>query len=127
MGWRLRHEWTIGARVNGAQLATCVHCGTLRAADDRGVRFFRRVQDEAERVRALEPPCLAPRETRRPLPTEQQQAFAFLEGIRKAKHRHIPATPEQVASALASIVVCRICAQDVRAGERCEACGAPLG
>lgn len=30
MTFQLRHEWTIGAEVNGAQLATCDNCQTLR-------------------------------------------------------------------------------------------------
>lgn len=127
MSWRLRHEWRDGATVNGARLATCVHCGTLRAVDERGARFIRRVQNEDERVRTDEPPCLAPREAHKTIPTAQQQAFAFLEGIRTAKHRHIPASAAQVAEALASIVTCRVCEAEVRTDERCQACGAPLG
>lgn len=60
MTFRLRHEWTIGALVNGTQLATCQHCGTLRAENETGRSFIRRARLESERVRDVEPPCVSP-------------------------------------------------------------------
>lgn len=87
MTFRLRHEWTSGARVNGADLATCPHCATLRVtlmvaggADE--VHFIRRISDAPKlegqecarvdymkpdtdpdaRVTRIEPRCLSPAE-----------------------------------------------------------------
>jgi len=125
--FRLRHEWHRGARVNGAQLWTCEHCGTLRADDvgaaAGGTVYLRRVEDEAERVRTKEPPCLAP--TRRPVPKseQQQQAFAFLEAMRAGVARHVPVTAAQRAEAFADEVTCERCGIEQRAALRCASCG----
>lgn len=123
MTFHVAHDWRNGARVNGAQLATCAHCGVLRATVGAQSTYFRRVEDEAERVRTLEPPCLAP--TRRPVPRTdaQQQAFAFLESMRAGKVRHIPATEEQRAEAFADEVACERCGIEQRAALRCASCG----
>ena len=42
MTFQLRHEWTIGAEVNGAQLATCDNCQTLRVTLERSAPLSRR-------------------------------------------------------------------------------------
>lgn len=121
--WRLRHDWHDGATVNGARLATCRACGALRATTDAGSIFVRRVEDEAERVRTSEPPCIAPR--RRPVgkSEQQQQAFAFLEAMRAGVVRHVPSTPEQLAAAFADEVTCERCGGEQRRSLRCALCG----
>ena len=59
-----RHEWTEGARLpTGIDLATCGLCGTLRATgvgEPSSLYFFRRREEEDERVRKVEPACVAP-------------------------------------------------------------------
>ncbi len=71
MTFRLRHDWTVGARVPGrdpdtdriteTRLATCAHCGTLRSESAGGATLFvRRAAEESERVRRDEPPFVAP-------------------------------------------------------------------
>ena len=120
--WRLHHDWHQGARINGAQLATCRACGALRATSEAGTVYVRRVEDEAERVRTLEPPCIAP--TRRQLGKSeaQQQAFAFLEAMRAGVMRHVPATAEQRAAEFAGEVRCERCGLEQRASLRCAGC-----
>lgn len=60
MTFRLRHEWTEGALLPGAALATCSYCETLRVTEGSGVTFIRRKLLDEERVSAVEPPCVAP-------------------------------------------------------------------
>lgn len=110
--------------MNGAQLATCRACGTLRAtAEDGRATFLRRVEDEAERVRTLEPPCIAPTRRQVQRSDEQQQAFAFLEAMRARVARHVPASREQLAATFADEVACERCGVEQRAAHRCASCG----
>lgn len=71
MTFRLRHEWTEGARFPALpgraamKLSTCSHCETLRVqhGDDEheaGRVFIRRKLKEDERVTPIEPPCISP-------------------------------------------------------------------
>ncbi len=73
MSWRLHHEWTRGAVVNGAQLEVCEHCATLRVTRPgelsfvNGVRVLRmvvhhirRLAEPEDRIRAEAPPCVSP-------------------------------------------------------------------
>lgn len=64
MTFFVAHEWCEGAHVNGARLATCKQCGTLRVTlrSDSGETsyYIRRIADEDERVRQVSPPCVAP-------------------------------------------------------------------
>lgn len=121
--WRLHHDWHDGARINGARLATCRACGTLRATSDAGAVYVRRVEDETERVRTIEPPCVAPTRRQVPKSEAQQQAFAFLEAMRARVARHVPATAAQRAEAFADEVTCERCGIEQRAALRCALCG----
>lgn len=60
--FRVRHEWPEKpTRILAAELATCVHCGTLRVLEaGKPTRYLRRVSDEKERDRVEEPPCIEP-------------------------------------------------------------------
>lgn len=126
MSFRPRHDWHRGARVNGAQLWTCEHCGALRVDEPAGTVYVRRVENEDERVRAKEPPCLAPLRRPKPVPAEQQQAFDFLESLRTRQPRRIEATPEQRAAWEAEQVECKRCGVEQRAAARCCSCRWPL-
>ncbi len=61
MTFRLRHEFTDGAVVNGSKLGTCPHCATLRVVDlASGVAHFIRRAIEPQRViDGPEPPCIS--------------------------------------------------------------------
>lgn len=71
MTFRLRHEWTEGARLPAvaaahppqvdrpaASLASCRGCGLLRVVEGDRVAFVRRRAD-AQRVTVEEPPCVS--------------------------------------------------------------------
>ncbi len=72
MTFQLRHDWHDGARVNGAQLATCANCETLRVelgtVEGMRVHYIRRVleppnrpeQDPLARVTLEAPRCISP-------------------------------------------------------------------
>lgn len=64
MSWNLRHAWVDGPRLGSLQLSTCKQCGTLRTVDHAWTKkqetTYTRpgVQNEEERVRLDEPPCV---------------------------------------------------------------------
>lgn len=61
MTFRLRHDFKDGASILGMQLATCMHCETLRVTlPNAAPHFIRRAKVESERVRDAEPPCTSP-------------------------------------------------------------------
>lgn len=64
-----QHDMIEGVTFLGLHLATCRGCGALRVVDDRAggaVTWIRRAAIEAERVRELAPPCVAPAHFRAP-------------------------------------------------------------
>ena len=91
MSFRLAHEWTLGPCINGMQLATCAHCGTLRSTIDGIETFFRRERDEHERVRGTSPACVSRAEVR---PTEaESKRRMFRAG------KHVPMSAEEMKEA----------------------------
>ena len=58
MTWSLHHEWSPGAYINGAQLATCRHCGALRVTQPWGSSYIRPKMAQGKRVTDREPVCV---------------------------------------------------------------------
>ena len=59
MTFRLRHEFTPGAVVNGAQLGSCAHCATLRVLElATGLTHYVRRAVDNRVVDGAEPPCI---------------------------------------------------------------------
>lgn len=56
------HTMIEGARILGAELATCERCGVLRVREGgKPDTFIRRARDEDGRVLEVPPPCVSPR------------------------------------------------------------------